>query len=75
MKKQLKKSFKTNELDGVRVETSDSWGLLRASNTEPAVTLRFEAKNEKKLNEIYSTFYDALTPYEVKLPPLKQAMQ
>jgi phosphomannomutase len=32
-----------NDVDGVRVDFGDGWGLLRASNTEPAITNRFEA--------------------------------
>ncbi len=30
----------------------DGWALIRASNTQPALVLRFEAKDEKKLIEI-----------------------
>jgi len=39
-------------IDGVRVETGDGWGLVRASNTEPALVLRFEASTREKLEEI-----------------------
>ncbi|PIQ86498.1 MAG: phosphomannomutase [Candidatus Omnitrophica bacterium CG11_big_fil_rev_8_21_14_0_20_45_26] len=50
-------SFKTEkyqvvDIDGVRVEFKDGWGLLRASNTQPVLVMRFEAQNEKRLNEI-----------------------
>jgi len=40
------------DLDGARVEYGDGWGLIRASNTEPALVLRFEAKTEDRLKEI-----------------------
>ena len=40
------------DVDGVRVTFSDGWGLIRASNTQPLLVLRFEAKTEKRLSEI-----------------------
>ena len=43
-------------LDGLRVEFEDGWGLVRASNTSPALLLRFEASNEERLNEIKKAF-------------------
>jgi phosphomannomutase/phosphoglucomutase len=39
-------------IDGVRVKFSDGWGLVRASNTQPILVLRFEATSEKRLKEI-----------------------
>jgi phosphomannomutase/phosphoglucomutase len=40
------------DVDGVRVTFADGWGLIRASNTQPLLVLRFEAKTEKRLSEI-----------------------
>ncbi len=40
------------DVDGVRVTFSDGWGLIRASNTQPLLVLRFEARTEKRLAEI-----------------------
>ena len=40
------------DLDGARVDYGDGWGLIRASNTEPALVLRFEAKTEDRLQAI-----------------------
>jgi phosphomannomutase/phosphoglucomutase len=40
------------DIDGVRVLFGDGWGLVRASNTQPALVLRFEALSEKRLSEI-----------------------
>jgi len=40
------------DIDGARVLFENGWGLVRASNTEPALVLRFEALSEEKLNEI-----------------------
>jgi phosphomannomutase/phosphoglucomutase len=39
------------DVDGVRVQFPEGWGLIRASNTQPALVLRFEAKSTQKLNE------------------------
>ncbi|MGH7961081.1 MAG: phosphomannomutase/phosphoglucomutase [Candidatus Binatia bacterium] len=39
------------DVDGVRVKFSDGWGLVRASNTQPILVLRFEATTEEKLAE------------------------
>ena len=43
-----------NTLDGLRIEYSDGWGLVRASNTGAALTLRFEAETEQALQRIRS---------------------
>ena len=43
-------------LDGLRVEYPDGWGLVRASNTSPALLLRFEADSEGKMIEIQTQF-------------------
>ena len=40
------------DIDGARVDYGDGWGLIRASNTEPALVLRFEAKSDARLKEI-----------------------
>ncbi|MBC8162955.1 MAG: phosphomannomutase/phosphoglucomutase [Roseiflexaceae bacterium] len=40
------------EIDGVRVDFGDGWGIVRASNTEPALTTRFEAVTMERALEI-----------------------
>jgi phosphomannomutase/phosphoglucomutase len=40
------------DIDGVRVLFPDGWGLVRASNTQPALVLRFEALSNQRLKEI-----------------------
>jgi phosphomannomutase/phosphoglucomutase len=40
------------DIDGVRILFDDGWGLVRASNTQPALVLRFEAMSEARLDEI-----------------------
>jgi len=44
------------DIDGIRLEFSDGWGLVRASNTQPALVMRFEATTDKKLNEYEESF-------------------
>lgn len=45
-----------NSIDGIRVDFSDGWGLVRASNTTPVLVLRFEADNETALKRIQELF-------------------
>ncbi|MFO0724950.1 MAG: phosphomannomutase/phosphoglucomutase [Myxococcota bacterium] len=42
------------DVDGARVTLKDGWGLVRASNTQPILVLRFEAETEARLKEIRS---------------------
>jgi phosphomannomutase/phosphoglucomutase len=51
-KKQLAREHKIIDIDGVRVLFPDGWGLIRASNTQPALVLRFEATSEAALKRI-----------------------
>jgi phosphomannomutase/phosphoglucomutase len=48
------------DVDGVRVVFPDGWGLIRASNTQPILVLRFEAKTEARLKEIQKLIEDAV---------------
>jgi phosphomannomutase/phosphoglucomutase len=54
-------------LDGLRVERSQSWGLIRASNTTPNLTLRFEANNNVELECIKAHFQNKLKPFIKKI--------
>lgn len=47
-------------IDGVRVEFPWGWGLVRASNTSPALVLRFEAHDNQRLNQIITLFQEQL---------------
>lgn len=47
-------------IDGLRVNFSDGWGLVRSSNTSPCLVLRFEAETEKALNHIKNIFREQL---------------
>ncbi len=50
----FRKRYDVIDIDGVRVLFDDGWGLVRASNTQPALVLRFEAMSEARLGEIRS---------------------
>jgi len=43
-------------IDGLRVEFTDGWGLVRASNTTPSLVLRFEADNNEAMIRIQASF-------------------
>lgn len=58
------KNYETIEVDGVRVNFKDSWGLVRASNTGPNLTLRFEATTEERLEELKNEFMDIIKKIE-----------
>lgn len=47
----FRERYRVIDIDGVRVLFDDGWGLVRASNTQPALVLRFEAMTEEKLSE------------------------
>jgi phosphomannomutase/phosphoglucomutase len=44
--------YESITIDGIRIKFDDGWALIRASNTQPVLVLRFEAQNETRLNEI-----------------------
>ncbi len=44
------------DIDGLRVDFNDGWGLVRASNTTPSLVIRFEADNNEALNRIQTQF-------------------
>jgi phosphomannomutase / phosphoglucomutase len=44
--------YQVIDVDGVRVLFGDGWGLVRASNTQPVLVVRFEAKTPGRLDEI-----------------------
>jgi len=45
-----------SNIDGIRVDYADGWGLCRASNTTPVLVLRFEAESEEALERIKTVF-------------------
>jgi len=51
-KEHFRQRYPVIDIDGMRVRFPDGWGLLRASNTQPALVLRFEATSQGRLEEI-----------------------
>jgi len=58
---------KLSTLDGLRVDFADGWGLVRASNTTPVLTLRFEADNEDAMQRIQQQFKQQLSAIDGEL--------
>ncbi|WP_246540710.1 phosphomannomutase/phosphoglucomutase [sulfur-oxidizing endosymbiont of Gigantopelta aegis] len=54
-------------IDGIRVEYSDGWGLVRASNTTDNLTMRFEANDEEALQRIANAFKESILAVEPEL--------
>ncbi|MBI2494836.1 MAG: phosphomannomutase/phosphoglucomutase [Candidatus Rokubacteria bacterium] len=68
--RELRGRYGTIDIDGARVLfPGGGWGLVRASNTNPYLTLRFEAKTEAEIAAMKRVIYDALRRYPfVTLP-------
>jgi phosphomannomutase/phosphoglucomutase len=60
----FRRHYDVIDLDGVRVKFAEGWGLIRASNTQPALVLRFEASSQEKLNEYRAIVEDKLRELE-----------
>ncbi len=56
--------FEVNDVDGVRIKFPDGWGLVRASNTEPALVLRFEAPTQSRLDEMRSMVEEKIKEFD-----------
>ncbi|MGC8796896.1 phosphomannomutase/phosphoglucomutase [Thermodesulfovibrio sp. 3462-1] len=54
------KQFECNFIDGVRVNFPRGWALIRASNTQPALVLRFEAQTEEDMEDIKTLVHQKL---------------
>jgi phosphomannomutase/phosphoglucomutase len=52
----FRRNYETVDIDGARVTFPGGWGLVRASNTQPALVMRFEARDEPTLSQIRSIF-------------------
>jgi phosphomannomutase/phosphoglucomutase len=60
LKRALRRDHKIIDIDGVRVVYDDGWGLVRASNTQPVLVLRFEGRTPERLEEIRQEIQGAL---------------
>jgi phosphomannomutase/phosphoglucomutase len=59
--------YKVMNVDGARVLFGDGWGLIRASNTQPVVVMRFEARTKDELEKIQSEMQGWLRSKGVKV--------
>ena len=64
----FKKGHDVIDVDGARVLFGDGWALMRASNTQPAIVARFEAKSARRLAEIQQEVGAWLATHGVSLP-------
>ncbi len=58
---------KITTIDGLRVDYSNGWGLIRASNTQPVIVMRFEAESDDILQKIQKDFETALIDGALKI--------
>jgi phosphomannomutase/phosphoglucomutase len=58
---------KRTTIDGLRVDFSDRWGLVRASNTTPSLVMRFEGNDKDALARIQDEFRQVLTAIDPDL--------
>ena len=63
LKSEFSKQYKIIDVDGVRIVFDDGWGLVRASNTQPVLVLRFEAQSKERLEEIRTIVEGAIEKY------------
>jgi phosphomannomutase/phosphoglucomutase len=61
---------KITTIDGIRADYENGWGLVRASNTTPSLVIRFEADNEKVIENIKNDFRQQMlkTDSAIQLP-------
>lgn len=57
------KNVKLLTIDGVRVTTDYGWGIIRASNTQPVLSIRFEANTQQDLHHVKESFIGVLAHY------------
>jgi phosphomannomutase/phosphoglucomutase len=60
VKQRLRDRYEIVDVDGVRVKFPEGWGLIRASNTQPVLVLRFEATTPEKLADYRAVVEGAL---------------
>jgi phosphomannomutase/phosphoglucomutase len=54
------------DIDGVRILFEDGWGLVRASNTQPVLVLRFETLSQARLSEVQSLVESVLAEIQTR---------
>ena len=59
----FRRDYEVVDVDGARVLFDHGWGLVRASNTQPVLVLRFEATDKEQLEKIQNIFEEKLSKY------------
>jgi len=65
---EFKKEYQVIDVDGARVVFDRGWGLIRASNTQPVLVLRFEAEDQETLQQIQKIFMGRLAEKGLGVP-------
>ncbi len=60
----FKKHYRVIDIDGARIQFEDGFALVRASNTQPVLVLRFEARSPEKLEEYKKIVFEKLKEYK-----------
>jgi phosphomannomutase/phosphoglucomutase len=60
IREHFRRDYEVIDVDGARIIFPGGWGLVRASNTQPVLVLRFEADREDRLNEIQREVFRVL---------------
>jgi phosphomannomutase / phosphoglucomutase len=60
----FRRQYEVIDIDGVRVNFGDGWALIRASNTQPVIVLRFEAETQARLVELISIIKKQMDHYQ-----------
>jgi phosphomannomutase/phosphoglucomutase len=63
------KQYPVIDIDGARVQFPDGWALVRASNTQPVLVVRFEARSRERLEQIQDAVYSVLEREGVSATP------
>jgi phosphomannomutase/phosphoglucomutase len=56
--------YEVIDIDGVRIDFGGGWGLIRASNTQPVLVLRFEAKSAQDLERYKKEVHEKMVSYK-----------
>jgi phosphomannomutase/phosphoglucomutase len=70
MVERYRRTHEVIDIDGARVLFADGWALIRASNTQPVIVVRFEAETREALQRIRDEVAGALAGEGVAVPPL-----
>ncbi|MEK6958042.1 MAG: phosphomannomutase/phosphoglucomutase [archaeon] len=62
----FRKKYRVIDVDGARIIFENGWGLIRASNTQPKIIMRFEGKTKKDLEKVKSEILEEMESFSGK---------